>query len=213
MSRLNKIFYIIFTIHLLLLGALALNRVALPPLSHRPIEVHFVTLEPPPPQPLATPIPPQKITAPPPPKATPKPTPKPMPKPVEKSVVKAPKTAPTKPKNKRLDQLAAKARASLAKIDDKPHKQGAPTIEDEDYVAALVERLRFLLRLPAFGSVRIGLTLTREGKVMKVEVLQAHSDVNRDYVVQTLQGQSFPSFQQAFPKEQQHSFTLTFANE
>ncbi|MBS0622784.1 MAG: hypothetical protein JSR80_07490 [Verrucomicrobia bacterium] len=224
-----KVFYAVLAIHLLLLGMISFSREIAPPRRHLSLKVHCITLEAPqppvavekitakaaPPAPVAA-----KPLAPPQPKAPSKPKPKPSPKVVAKAPAKKPptktppvKAAQTKQKKERLEQLTAHARASLAKIDEKPDKQSALTVVDEDYVTALVERLRLLLRLPAFGSVRIGLTLTREGEVVEVVVLQAHSDINRDYVVRTLQGQSFPSFKEAFPKEQQHNFTLTFANE
>ncbi|MFQ5729753.1 MAG: hypothetical protein ACE5GN_05270, partial [Waddliaceae bacterium] len=169
---------------------------------------------------------------PPPSKREEKPAPVVSKKPVpQKKVLEVKKTTVVKkdPLEEKKRQLIANAQESIAKIRDNLDKSNAsvkktsselkdlrmieslridsPDIvcaEDKGYYGVLACRLRERLRLPEFGEVRIRLTLSRSGGVMKVETLSAESEYNRQYIEKMLPSLQFPSFGKNFGSEDQH---------
>lgn len=92
-------------------------------------------------------------------------------------------------------------------------KQTPVAIDQSSYEEELAERLRLLLKLPEWGSVRVALSLNRDGTVNGVKILSAQSETNRDYVVERLNGRTLAPFNKHFSGEGQHTFTLTLNNE
>jgi hypothetical protein len=99
----------------------------------------------------------------------------------------------------------------VLQIDVPEHAQS--TQMDEDYIAALTEKLHASLHLPDFGEVKIELTLNQEGTVAKLKVLKAESQQNRKYLETELPRLRFPLFSGCYAKQTAHTFTLTFCNE
>jgi hypothetical protein len=81
------------------------------------------------------------------------------------------------------------------------------------YYDELIQRLKLHLRLPDYGYVKIKLTLNKQGKVLKLECLNAKSAKNKAHLEKVLPSLVFPSFGQNFPKEEQHTFSIHFCNE
>ncbi len=81
------------------------------------------------------------------------------------------------------------------------------------YRDELASRLKLLLKLPEYGTVKIRLTLERSGKVAKVVVVSAESNTNRNHIEKTLPSLTFPAFGTNFGREPQYTFTVTLSNE
>lgn len=140
-------------------------------------------------------------------------------------------------------ELLAKAQESIAKIDQSRGKIAANKLENtltshipspisslhidtlsseegkqlNDYEIGyrdeLARRLKLQLRLPEHGEVKIKLTLERSGKVLKVIVMSAQSQANRQYIEKTLPALSFPSFGSNFSGIEQYTFLVSLSNE
>ncbi len=166
------------------------------------------------------------------PKAEPKAAPKAIPKPIAKAAPKEKvKPAAKKPAPKEISKPVAKAapqqkatpaKSALDAVKQKlaaiptfiPTTNSAGDVSDApfDYEEGLVSRLRILLKLPEMGDVRVALTLNRQGKVIKTEILSAANQVNKRAIETQLPAIQFPPFGQAFPGENTHTFTITLTN-
>ena len=69
------------------------------------------------------------------------------------------------------------------------------------------------LHLPDFGEVKLQLTLSQDGKVLKVVVLNTESEKNKSYLELQLPKMRFPRLEDPFANKSQHTFVLTFCNE
>ncbi len=165
----------------------------------------------------------------PPAKAQKKPTPTKPPTPTKSQAKPKPTASVTSARTAALE----KARASLAKLQHVaegsvvstesidlvvPDLSAAPMAAVEvavmpPYSEELTTRLKTLLKLPEYGSVKVQLTLKRLGFVNRVEILQAESQVNRTYVEKELPALKFADFGKFFPGEEEHSFTLVLSND
>ena len=83
---------------------------------------------------------------------------------------------------------------------------------DFSYQERLVCCLKETLDLPEFGQVKIELTLTVSGDVMKLRVLASESEKNKSYLEKNLRQMKFPSFGGS-EMENKRTFILTFCNE
>ena len=131
----------------------------------------------------------------------------------------------------RSDSLLKELEESIAKIDKKsvakttpPSKAIAPIPlqidlhssdfeEDADYTALLIRELHESLRLPDFGEVKIQLSLRQDGSVVKVVVLKAQSEKNKQYLESNLMRLKFPRFEGTYSNKKECTFILTFCNE
>ena len=218
LNRPKRLVALVTAAHLLALLLFVVSKTPTPTKKEpTPLIVKTVKLKPPPkpqvvvaapkPQPKSKPKPKPQAVA-----AAPKPKSKPKPKP---SVAKAKRPAEKKPDN-RLAKLVQEAQNKLAKVDEKVKaapRQMQLAIDQGSYEEELAERLRLLLKLPEWGSVRVALTLNREGVVCGVEILSAQSETNRDYVISRLERTTLAPFGQHFGGQRQHTFTLTLNNE
>lgn len=180
------------------------------------------------PKPAPIPAKPATTKQTPPPKPTPKPVvkspPKPPPKPVAKSQPKEiaqaeppPKKGPSKESidalKKKLAAIpnATASNGSLNKVSSSNNSFASADLafgyEDE-----LVSRLKILLKLPEMGDVKVALTLNRQGKVIKTEILSSANPTNLKAVETHLPAIQFPPFGKAYSGETTHTFTLTLTN-
>lgn len=88
------------------------------------------------------------------------------------------------------------------------------TIEFQtNYQEELVFYLQSRLSLPEKGEVKLKVTVERNGRVEKVEILDAASEKNKLYVASALTSFSFPPFASQFKNEKRHTFTLCLTSE
>ncbi len=165
-----------------------------------------------------------------------KPAPKkttPPPKPIEKKPIASkpiPKKAPAKqkettppPPEKKDDPLLNAARDALRNLKQPTTVEPTKTLAQTEpsthstntlsYEQDLSQRLHKFLRLPEYGQVTIQLTLNRTGTVDKVNVLEAESQTNRDYIQKQLPNLRFVGFGKHYSGEEKHSFMLVLKNE
>ncbi len=90
---------------------------------------------------------------------------------------------------------------------------GKGNTEEECYQDELIQRLKLLMRLPVVGSVKIQLTLNREGQLLKLQIVEAESKLNRQCVEQKVPQLNFSKFGSYFPGEQEHTFSIIFSND
>ena len=151
------------------------------------------------------------------------------PAPEKKSSKKAPakptKEIPKKPKEIEESSLAVTAPTppSIAADVKLPSilqtHQTQPLIEEEgplrssDYSAILADMLQFGLgQLPEFGNVRASLTLNASGQVALVEILQADSDKNAEWLKKQLLLLELPCFNDFGIADANLTFTIMFRN-
>ncbi|MCE5319245.1 MAG: hypothetical protein LLG04_18015 [Parachlamydia sp.] len=89
----------------------------------------------------------------------------------------------------------------------------ALSVGELSYRDELAGRLKLLLKLPEYGSVKLKLTLQRSGKVFKVAILSAASAQNRAYVEKMMPTLQFPPFGNQFGEEPEYTFTITLNND
>lgn len=145
---------------------------------------------------------------------------------------KSPEKSKTSVKNR---QLLTKAQESIAKIRTDSVKIGAnlkelkvpewtlAKVEPEgaargslgelSYRSEIAERLRLGLLLPEYGDVNFKLTLTREGRVAKLQVLETKSEKNRLYVEKNIPTLRFPPFGDSFLQDAEHTFTINLSHD
>jgi outer membrane biosynthesis protein TonB len=109
-----------------------------------------------------------------------------------------------------IANLASEGISSIGVVEE----EGVPLSgKERTYYDELISRLKLSLRLPEYGEVRVRLTVSREGKASKVQILSAKSKKNRDYIQKALPHISLPRFGDNFTKESEHSFCLNLSNE
>lgn len=72
--------------------------------------------------------------------------------------------------------------------------------------------LQKALVLPAHGAVEIKLTLSKTGKVSKVEIVKSRNGQNSAYIQRVLPGLVFPSFDRSFENSSEYTFSVTLDN-
>lgn len=154
---------------------------------------------------------------------------------VDKIETKKIETKPKTAVNPKKKELLAKAQENIAKIQStrlnpmkntanleipKPksfeiESPGESDLNDREigYRDELAGRLKLMLRLPEFGEVKIKLTLEKTGRVVKVMVIAAESDLNRKYVEKELPTVSLPPFGNNFSGMSEYTFSITLSNE
>lgn len=181
------------------------------------------------------------------PKATPVPKMSPV---AKKSASPAPKnpvvkkaataSAPARPVAKKTEpaksapvvpaDLVQQLQESIAKIDQKSHKDSPKEIlpapkwitqlkideestgEESLFVATLISCLQNTLNLPENGAVKVELVLQRDGSFVQMKVLHSESDRNRKFLEQELKTVTFPPFSGNLKNEKEHTFVITFCN-
>jgi outer membrane biosynthesis protein TonB len=144
------------------------------------------------------------------------------------------KSAAKDKKNSEMDKLLQEVERNLAKISPTAHnssrKAGGPStqlaplnidLSDDSTLASgarhyreeLAARLRCLLQLPEIGNVKVSLTLRRDGKVARMNIISTQSELNRTYLLNTLPLLNFPPFGAEFPGEAERTFPLTLTND
>ena len=76
------------------------------------------------------------------------------------------------------------------------------------YVSDLIRRLQLNVRLLEPGSVKVSLTLSRNGKLIECSITQSANQAAKAHLQKALSGLKFAPFGQAFPQESQHTFKL-----
>lgn len=161
-------------------------------------------------------------------KATSKPVKKPQTKPAPKPPAKAPSPKPKQPivSNALLQQLQesiakieGKASAFNTKSNRQPFRGIANLSIDEgsygadgEYEGLLIDCLQNNLELPSVGKVKLALTLNRNGKCIRVKMIDSHSEQNRHFLETALKGISFPPFDGSLKQKQEHTFVISFCN-
>ncbi len=82
---------------------------------------------------------------------------------------------------------------------------------DFTYQESLIRCLRESLDLPELGEVKMEITLSKDGSVLKLRVLATESEKNRSYLEKNLQVIKFPPFD--VNEDSRKTFVLTFCNE
>lgn len=128
-------------------------------------------------------------------------------------------------------ELLKKLQQNLAKIEKAPSKTSSftplkapksiPKLQVEKisgegdalFATTLVDYLQKALDLPSFGKVRVALTLSREGRFIKMTILGSESDHNRLFLQNELKVLKYPKFTGSLAKEKEHTFVITFCND
>ena len=142
-------------------------------------------------------------------------------------------TQTSKPQKKETKQILKDLQESLAKIETskeitrKPSSMHVPQpikelkadhyqINYEEnqpshaYSDLLISFLKGTLQLPAFGSVKLALSLYKNGKIKNVNILYSDSEVNRLYLERELEILTYPLFTEDLSSHNMLTFTLTF---
>ena len=85
--------------------------------------------------------------------------------------------------------------------------------EETSYREGLILYLKDALHLPGYGTVKIRLTLQKDGNIQDVTSLSSNSEVNRLYLENTLQELTFPPFTEELANKKTHTFVLTFCSD
>lgn len=86
-------------------------------------------------------------------------------------------------------------------------------VKEMRYSDGVAYRLKSSLRLPEYGAVKIKLTLSRAGKVEKVETVHSESRKNKSYVEEKVKNILFSSFGNEFPGASEMTFAITLQND
>lgn len=89
----------------------------------------------------------------------------------------------------------------------------AVELEETSYRDGLIVYLKDALHLPGYGTVKIRLTLQRDGAIQDVMALSSDSEVNRLYLENTLQELIFPPFTEELAGKKTYTFVLTFCSD
>lgn len=250
----KRIFYYVIAVHVLFVLWSALWMPS-KRIEKKPLQVRMVVQAPPPQAPVvkqavqreapkaAPPAPapsaakpkPQKVSAPSAPPAAikaPNKTAAPKAAPVKKEGRTVASTAPSKPSPVVPENLVRQLQESIAKIDQKSHKDSPREVlpapkwipqlkideeisvgeEEGIFVAQLVQCLQQELNLPEIGSVKIELVLKCDGSFVQMKVIHSESQRNKTFLEQELRGVQFPPFSGNLKNEKEHAFTITFCN-
>jgi hypothetical protein len=150
------------------------------------------------------------------------------PPPIQKPVVKAiPKRSIPTHKNTHKNEILNELKESLSKIETTAPPESSLSLpkkiqslqidhadkkEETDYLVSLAYALKESLELPEHGDVKLELTVSHTGRVLKLRILQALSEKNRRYLELNLPQMSLPPFNEDLKNENAHTFTLTFCN-
>jgi hypothetical protein len=152
------------------------------------------------------------------------------PKPTPKKIIQPVRSPPQKSKPVISPDLVKQLQQSIAKIDQKSHKESPNDIlptpkwipklkideefegEESLFIATLIQCLQNTLDLPEFGEVKVELVLKCDGSFIKMKVLQSESERNKKFLEQELKTVSFPEFNGNLKNEKEHAFTITFCN-
>lgn len=85
--------------------------------------------------------------------------------------------------------------------------------KETSYKDEIAYRLKMALKLPDYGAVKIKLTLSRTGKVVKIEIVKSESNKNKAYVENKIPTLLFPSFGQKFQGEPHYTFEFLLQND
>lgn len=123
----------------------------------------------------------------------------------------------TEPEPMISEQLMREIEESIAKIEG---KNATVYIDNtlkldyaEGYEEVLIAHLRSHLQLPEFGEVKIKLTLSKNGSVIKLSVLNAESERNKKHLETHLYTIQFPPLDVLGIKKPEQTFVLTFCND
>ncbi len=89
----------------------------------------------------------------------------------------------------------------------------AEAVEETSYKDNLILYLKDALHLPGYGTVKIRLTLQKDGTIQDVMALASDSEVNRLYLENTLQELIFPPFTEELANKKTYTFVLTFCSD
>ena len=84
---------------------------------------------------------------------------------------------------------------------------------DSNYFNLLAAKLKKSLELPDKGKVKLDLTISNLGKVLKVNARYSESEKNKLYLIKHLMQLQFEPFLGKLKKENEYTFQLTFSNE
>jgi HSP20 family molecular chaperone IbpA len=107
---------------------------------------------------------------------------------------------------KQIDQLEIEA------LNSHPETQRTRG-QEVSYEEQVGHQLKLALRLPEYGKVKINLTLNREGKVLKIQILSSESKKNQEYIELEIPRLVFPPFGKQFSGESDKSFFYTLTND
>jgi hypothetical protein len=152
------------------------------------------------------------------PASAPAPTSSPPKKPVAKQQAKkqSPPTAPVKKIEQALLQEIEQSLGSLSKIDPSPKKSNivVPTLtlqlqeQKEEYTGRdiIASILQSELELPEYGEVKIKLLIGKSGTLDDLEILEARSQKNAEFLKKRLPELSFPCLNEVT------TLTIVFSN-
>ncbi len=83
-----------------------------------------------------------------------------------------------------------------------------PSTPEAWYISDLIRRLQLHVRLKEPGIVRLSLTLTKDGKCIKLTIQECASSQTRKELEKMLPSLRYAPFGQAFSHEKEHSFRL-----
>ena len=163
---------------------------------------------------------------PPPPKATP-PVSKPRAQQTTKVAPKKPAALPKKSTPSKKNEILKDLKETLSRIETKAPPETSLSLpkqiqsleidhadkkEETDYFISLAHALKEELELPELGEVKLELTVSHTGQVLKLRIVQALSEKNRRYLELNLPRLRLPPFSEDLKNENAHTFTLTFCN-
>jgi hypothetical protein len=115
-----------------------------------------------------------------------------------------------------LNQTLAAAPVAIQslQIEALPNLNAPPlTPGERSYRDELASRLKLTLTLPDHGEIQLKLTLDRNGRPLKINVVKAASSTNKSYIEKTLTNMKFPSFGNHFGDLSEYTFIIHLSNE
>lgn len=139
----------------------------------------------------------------------------------QKKIVTAKKASVPRRPNAQARALLQKMRSTLNNMESKPEKpqeqplfvphkventikspaQQISTDSSFSYVQRLIEELQNHLNLPEYGEVKVEMTITQEGMITDLYIVDAQSEKNAAYLKKTLPNVTFPWFNQYAKQE------------
>lgn len=87
------------------------------------------------------------------------------------------------------------------------------SLGESNYRDEIAAHLKYQLKLPEYGEVKLKLTLSRTGGVDKIEVTTSASTANKKYVEAALPKLKFPPFGKHFNQAAHYTFVISLNNE
>lgn len=81
------------------------------------------------------------------------------------------------------------------------------------YQDILISFLKKSLQLPAFGSVKLSMTISKEGRLASLKVLFSDSEINRLFLQEKLETLIYPLFTKELLQSSEQTFELTFCSQ